>query len=273
MAELLLVANPRRRRRRKLTAKQIAAGFGGKRRRKHRKVSRRRRRHTARVVHRRRRRPSGARPHMGYVVGRKRIRRLKLNPHRRHRYRRRHSNPSLGGITRAFMPTLKAGGWGATGALMNDAGYGLLSGLINSNLPSVGGYLANPYIGFFAKAFNAVLVGALGGKVLRGRGRQLAEGAMTVVAHDFLKSLLVQMAPSLFGPGGTVSLGSYLSGSAPIVGTATIPQAYLPFSGLGSYLSGDSSGQTESGQFTADVTGIDPWGGSDPERVGYDFGS
>jgi hypothetical protein len=275
MAELLLVANPKRRR--KLSRKQIAAGFGGKRRRKHRKARKhvaRRRRHVARAAapRRRRRRPSGARPAMGYVVGKKRIRRLKLNPHRRHRYRRRHSNPSLRGITSAFMPTLKAGGWGAAGALANDAGYGLVSGLLVNNLPSVGQYLSNPYVGFFAKAFNAVIVGALGGKVLRGRGRELAVGAMTVVTHDFLKSLLVQMAPGMFGPGGTLALGSYLSGlggSAPIVGTATVPQAYLPFSGMGSYLSGDSSGTTNSGQFTDDITGIDPWGGNAADRIGY----
>jgi hypothetical protein len=266
MAELLLVSNPkRRRRRRKMSALQRK--YFGKRRRKHHAHRARRRNprrvHRAHRVHRRRRRPSGARPAQGYVVGRKRIRRLKLNPHRR-RYRR-HRNPmSIRGVTGAFMPTLRAGGWGALGALGNDAGYGLVVGLINSNLPTVGSYLTNPYIGFLAKAFNAVLVGSLGGKILRGRGRELAVGAMTVVTHDFLKSLLQGMAPTIFGPGGSVPLGAYLSGSAPIVGTATVPQAYLPFSGMGSYLSGPGgSGQAEpAGVYSDDTMGMDPWGGS-----------
>jgi hypothetical protein len=111
----------------------------------------------------------------------------------------------------------------------------------------------------------AVTVGAVGGKVARGRGRDLAVGAATVITHDFLKTLMVQMAPTLFGPGGTVALGSYLSdsgdgglgsylsGAAPIVGTATIPQAYLPFAG-----SSGSSG-TSDGMYAEDHMGLDPW--------------
>jgi hypothetical protein len=206
----------------------------------------------------------------GYVHGRKRIRRWKLNPH--HRRRRSHRNPyRFGDITSAFMPTLRAGGWGAVGALGNDAGYGLIVGIINSNMPTFGSYLTNPYVGFLAKAFNAVLVGTLGGKLLRGRGRELAVGAMTVVTHDFLKSLLVGMAPTLFGPGGTVPLGAYvsgygayLSGAAPIVGTATVPQAYLPFSGPSG-----TSDQSGGGQWVDDTIGMDPWGGNQPDRIGY----
>lgn len=281
MAELLLVANPkRRRRRRKLSAKQVAAGFGGKRhkRRRRRTSGRRRRRHVARVAaaprRRRRRRGGGGarRPVMGYVQGTKRIRRRKLNPHRRHRHRR-HRNPlGLGGVTSAFMPTLKAGGWGALGALGNDAGYGLVSGLINTNMPTIGTYLTNPYVGFLAKAFSGVVVGTLGGHLLKGRGRDLAVGAVTVAAHDFLKSLLQGMAPTIFGPGGSIALGSYLSGSAPIVGTATVPQAYLPFSGLGAYMSGGSGSvdAAGSGQYVDDTTGFDPWQGDNASgRVGY----
>jgi hypothetical protein len=273
MAELLLVSNPKkRRRRRKMSALQRK--YFGKRKRRSRRAprARRRRAHVAHVVRRRRRRrPSGARPAMGYTAGTRRIRRRKLNPRRRH-YHRRHRNPmSLGGVTGAFMPTLKAGGWGAVGALGNDAGYGLIVGLINSNAPTFGSYLTNPYIGFLAKAFNAVLVGTLGGKLLRGRGRELAVGAMTVVTHDFLKSLLQGMAPTIFGPGGSVPLGSYLSGSAPIVGTATVPQSYLPFSGVGSYLSGSGdSGTTDGSGYTDDTMGMDPWGGSFSDgRGGY----
>lgn len=284
MAELLLVSNPKKRR--KLTAKQRAAGFGGKRAkrksrrtggRKHRKV----RAAGRRTKRARRPWPSGHRAMGGYIHGRKRIRRWKLNPHhrrRRHRHhyrRRRHSNPmTIRGVTGAFMPTLRAGGWGALGALGNDAGYGLIVGLLNSNMPTVGSYLSNPYVGFLAKAFNAVLVGTLGGRFLRGRGQQLAVGAMTVVTHDFLKSMLVQMAPTIFGPGGSVPLGSYVSGygsyvsgfggAAPIVGTATVPQAYLPFSG-GTGMADTAGG----GQWVDDTVGLDPWGGNQPDRIGY----
>jgi hypothetical protein len=157
------------------------------------------------------------------------------------------------------MPTVKAGAWGAAGALGLDVLWGLLVG----NLPSVATYLTNPYVGFAAKAAGAVVVGSVGGHVAKGKGRELAVGAMTVVTHDFLKSLLQTMAPTIFGTGGSLplgaylndgGLGAYLNGAAPIVGTATIPQAYLPFNG-----SSGSSG--DAGVYTDDRMGMDPWGG------------
>jgi hypothetical protein len=262
MAELLLVSNPKRRKRKGHKKGRMPAGlrkyWAAKRGAKHHKRRAKRRHHV-----RARRRHSGTRRRaIGYTVGTRKIRRRKLNPHRRHRARhRRHHNPSLRGITGQVMPTVKAGAWGAAGALGLDAAWGL----ITTNLPSLAAYLTNPYVTFIAKAFAAVGVGALGGKVARGRGRDLAVGAMTVVTHDFLKSTLQSMAPSLFGPGGTLSLGAYLSatgspdymgaylsGAAPIVGTATIPQAYLPFSG--------SSGSTSDGVYSEDHMGMDPWG-------------
>ena len=259
MSELLVVANPkrRRRRRRKLSAKQIAAGFGGKRHKPRRKSSHRRRRHVAEAAprRRRRRRSSGGvrRPAVGYTVGTKRIRRRKLNPMRRHRYRR-HRNPSMsmGGIKGSIMPTVKEGFTGAIGALGLDVLWGFAAG--NA---TIGAYVSNQYVGFAAKLLGAVLVGAVGGKVMRGKGRELAVGAATVAEHDFLKSLLQTMAPSIFGAGGSVPLGAYLSGSAPIVGTTSVPQTYLPF---GAYLSG-SSGQADAngGQFMEDTTGMGPW--------------
>lgn len=257
MAELLLVSNPRRRKRRRMSALQRKY-FGGGRRRRRKHTAHRRRRHRAHaaapVVRRRRRRRHTA-------VVRHRARRS--NPVRRHRYRRR-SNPSFGGFTGRLMPTVKAGAWGAAGALGLDALWGLASG--NATLSP---YLSNQYVGFAAKGLGAVLVGALGGKILRGRGRQLAEGAMTVTLHDFLKSLLQSSLPGVFGPGGSVPLGSYLSGSAPIVGTATVPQSYLPFSGFGSYLSG-ALATDPAGAYTDDTMGMDPWGGSNPDgRIGY----
>ncbi len=260
MSELLVVANPkrRRRRRRKLSAKQIAAGFGGKRRHKAKRTHRRRRRHVVAAAPRRRRRSSGGarRPAVGYTVGTKRIRRRKLNPMRRHRYRR-HRNPSMsmGGIKTSIMPTVKDGFTGAIVALGLDVLWGFAAG--NA---TIGAYVSNQYVGFAAKLLGAVLVGAIGGKVMRGKGRELAVGAATVAEHDFFKSLLQTMAPTIFGAGGSVPLGAYLSGSAPIVGTTSVPQAYLPFSGMGAYLSG-SSGQADAngGQFLEDTTGMGPW--------------
>jgi len=266
MSELLLVSNPRKRRRKKSRKGRMPAGLkkywaarragGGKKR--HRKRRRARVAHVARKrSHRGKRRPA-----LGYTVGTRKIRRRKLNPHRRHSYRRR--NPSLRGLTGQIMPTIKAGAWGASGAL----GLDVLWGLITTNLPSLAAYLTNPYVTFLAKAAGAVGVGTLGGHLARGKGKDMAVGAMTVVTHDFLKSLMVQMAPTIFGPGGSLALGSYLSayenvmpgtfgsylsGSAPIMGTATIPQAYLPFAGG----SGMSDG---SGMFTDDRAGMDPWG-------------
>lgn len=263
MSELLVVANPkrRRRRRRKLSAKQLAAGFGGKRHKRRRKSSHRRRRHVAAAAPRRRRRhrrhSGGARrPAVGYTVGTKRIRRRKLNPMRRHRYRR-HRNPSMsmGGIKSSIMPTVKDGFTGAIGALGLDVLWGFAAG--NA---TIGAYVSNQYVGFAAKLLGAVLVGAVGGKVMRGKGRELAVGAATVAEHDFFKSLLQTMAPTIFGAGGRVPLGAYLSGSAPIVGSTSVPQTYLPFSGMGAYLSGSSGvADANGGQFMEDTTGMGPW--------------
>lgn len=264
MSELLVVANPkrRRRRRRKLSAKQLAAGFGGKRHKRRRKSSHRRRRHVAAAAPRRRRRhrrhSGGARrPAVGYTVGTKRIRRRKLNPIRRHRYRR-HRNPSMsmGGIKSSIMPTVKDGFTGALGALGLDVLWGFAAG--NA---TIGAYVSNQYVGFAAKLLGAVLVGAVGGKVMRGKGRELAVGAATVAEHDFFKSLLQSMAPTIFGAGGSVPLGAYLSGSAPIVGSTSVPQTYLPFSGVGAYLSGNAGQMNaDDGQMHVDTMGMDPWG-------------
>jgi hypothetical protein len=271
MAELLVVANPRRRKRRKGSRKRhrkgrmpaalarywATHGRGKKRRRRaHRKTRR----------HRSRRMPMGARAARGYVVGTRRIRRRKLNPLMRHHHRRRHRrhNPSfrIGSITRAFVPTVKAGGVGAVGALALDGVWGF----VNFNLPQIAGFLTNPYVALIAKYSMAVAVGGLGGNLWRGKGRELAVGGATVVTHDFLKTLLQQMAPTIFGSGGSFplgGLGSYLSGSAPIVGTATFPQTYTPWSSrLGSYLSGPSGAADDSpGVYAADAYGFDPWAG------------
>jgi hypothetical protein len=264
MAELLLVSNPGKRKKHKRKSRKGRMPPALK---KYWAAKRAGKTH-ARKVHRKRRAKhhrTARHPAMGYTVGTRKIRRRKLNPHRRHHRRahRRHRNPSLRGITGQILPTVKAGAWGAAGAL----GLDVLWGIVTNRLPTIASYLTNPYVGFAAKAMGAVTVGSLGGRLARGKGRDMAVGAMTVVTHDFLKSLLVQMAPTLFGPGGSVPLGAYLSatgapdylgaylsGAAPIVGTATIPQAYLPFAG--------STGQsgTSDGVYAEDHMGMDPWG-------------
>lgn len=269
MSELLLVSNPKRRRKKAKHTRKGRMPAGLKKywaaRRAGKAAPKRRRRKAARATARRRRHAGGKRhAAVGYTVGTRKIRRRKLNPHRRHRARyRRRSNPmSIKGITNQIMPTMKAGAWGAGGALGLDA----LWGLITTNLPSLTAYLTNPYVTFFAKALAAVGVGTLGGHLAKGKGRELAVGAMTVVTHDFLKTTLQSLAPTIFGPGGTVSLGayvsgyenmpgafgSYLSGAAPIMGTASIPQAYMPFSG--------SSGMSDGNMYNDDRMGLDPWG-------------
>lgn len=261
MSELLLVSNPKRRRKKRKLHGAAAASHAKKhRRRKHRKsaasaAAPRRRRRRSRKIARQRKRPARARSAAGYVVGSAPVRRRKLNPHRR-RSRHRRRNPSLRSITSQVLPTVKAGAWGAAGAL----GLDVLWGLVVNQLPSVAAYLTNPYVGFAAKAVGAVAVGAVGGHVAKGKGRELAVGAMTVVTHDFLKTMLQQMAPTIFGAGGSLplgaylndgGLGSYLSGAAPIVGTASIPQAYLPFAG--------SSGSGAEGVYNEDRYGLDNW--------------
>jgi hypothetical protein len=169
------------------------------------------------------------------------------------------------GFTGQFMPTVKAGGVGALGALALDGVWGL----VNNQLPSIATYLSNPYVALAAKYAMAIGVGGIGGKVLRGKGRELAIGGATVVTHDFLKTLLQSMAPTIFGAGGSFplgGLGAYMSGSAPIVGTATFPQSYLPYSGLGrmgrmgAYMNG--SGVSDgAGVYVDDSNGFDPWAG------------
>lgn len=276
MAELLVVANPRRRRKHKARRRKMSAlqrkYFGKKTRRRRRRAVaaapvRRRRKRYHRARGRVRRFPGGARAARGYTVGTKRIRRRKLNPHRR-RHFRRHRNPmSIRGITSAFMPTVKAGGVGAVGALALDGAWGF----VTFNLPQVAGYLTNPYVALIAKYGMAIAVGTLGGKLMRGKGRELAVGGATVVTHDFLKTLLQQMAPTIFGTGGSFplgGLGAYLSGSAPIVGTATFPKTYMPFSGMGAYLSGPADG-AGAGVYVDDAAGFDPWAGGSLDAQGF----
>jgi hypothetical protein len=222
MAEVLLV-NPRRRRRRKTRA-----------RRRRSTSSRRRRRSVARAVPRRRRRRSRAR----VVHANPRRRRSRRSITRS--FRRRRRNPSLRGglssVSNSVMPTLKAGFTGALGAL----GLDLLWGYGKTYLPaSIAGSAIAQYA---AKLAGAILVGVAANKLplpfIRGKGRDMAVGAATVVLHDALKAQLQASFP-------TLQLGEYLT-YAPTVGTMRRAGALLD-TGMGEYLSGipnDGSGGT-----------------------------
>ena len=201
MSEILLV-NPRRRKRR-LTAKQRK--YFGKRRKATRKVARRRRTSVAVKVNPRRRRRS-------YSVARR---------------SKRRRNPSLRGITGTIVPTIKAGVIGASGAI----GLDLLIGFLASKLPT---QLQTGYGLTATKIAGAIGIGMLGGMVMRGRGADLAKGAMTVVLHDELKKVLQAQFP-------TLQLGEYFS-AGPVVGYGYNSQGLLDtgFSGVGEYMSAEA---------------------------------
>lgn len=126
--------------------------------------------------------------------------------HRKHRRRsRRHSNPSLRAVGSSFVPVAKGGLIGALGGL----GLDVLWGKLNSMLPaSVQGSAPLQYA---VKILGAVAVGYVGNIAMKGKGRELAAGAATVVLHDAMKATLQSSAPATFGPGGTLGLGLYLS--------------------------------------------------------------
>ena len=218
-------------RRRKLTAKQIAAGFGGKRRRsrKHRAKRRHTVRATVRRVRRHRRRAGGKRtPHMGYTIGSRRIRRLKLNP----RHRRRHRNPiSVRGIT----GQITSAGMGALGGVALDVSLGYLT-------PMLPAALTTGYVKHATRIGAALGLGYLSKKFLGGKGDAVAKGALVVAMYGLLKDVIVQFAPSVPGLGDyeevtldTSGMGAYITGPHNM-------GAYLPDGshapGMGAYLNG-----------------------------------
>lgn len=154
-------------------------------------------------------------------------------------------------------PVLMEGLVGAGGALALDAAWGYIGPQLPATIQS------SPYLQFAVKCLAAIGVGFVGGKVLKGKGRDLAVGGVTVAMHDMLKTVLQTSLPTVFGAGGQLALSgysAYLSGSAPIVGTATFPRTYQAQNpGFGAYLSGDSN--SGSGVYTDDTYGEDPWGG------------
>lgn len=214
MAELLLVNPRKRKKRRKMSALQRK--YFGKRKGSS-GVKRRRRRRTTSVFAARRTNPRRRRSH-GVSHYRSRRRR---NPSLR--------GLNLKGITGSIVPTIKAGLLGAAGALGND----LLFGYTKSYLPAS---VQTGVQRHAVKALYAVLVGVLGNVVMRGKGRDLANGAMTVVLHDALKEQLMTAVPSL-------PLGDYFS-FAPAIGYDYEPA--LPLStGIGQYMTGGNSGMGE----------------------------
>jgi len=202
MSEILLV-NPRRRR--KMSALQRKY-FGKRRRRKTgKKVARRRRSAVTVKVNPRRRRRS-------YAV-------------MRHRAYRRKRNPSLRSFTGGIVPTIKSGVVGATGALGLDLLIGFLIGKLPVQLQTGYGLTATKIAG-------AVGIGMLGNVVMKGKGGDLAKGAMTVVLHNELRKIVQAQFP-------TLTLGEYFSAGG-IVGYGTPEQGLLStgYEQVGEYLSG-----------------------------------
>lgn len=224
MPEIMLVGNPSRRRkarkgrkgRRRMSALQRKYFGGGSRKR-------RRRRSSASAAPRRSRRRRNV--YLG-------------NPRRRRRrravvsFRRRRRNPSLRGAfnVRSAMNTVQSGLVGASGAIGLDLLWGYSARFLPAQI--AGSALAQ----YAAKLVGAILVGVIGNTVMRGRGRDLAVGATTVVLHDALKAQLKASFPAL-------QLGEYLT-YAPVMGRMNRAGPMLS-TGMGEYLSGipnDGSG-------------------------------
>ena len=141
-------------------------------------------------------------------------------------FRRRRRNPSARGaiasMRTALVPSLKAGFVGSLGGL----GVDVLLGQVLSKLPTS---MQSGWGKVGVKLLAALGVGMLGGYVMRGRGRDLTVGAMTVTLHDVLKEQFASVFPS-------VPLGEYLT-FAPVVGygaTTALPGT----TGMGEYMSG-----------------------------------
>lgn len=188
---------------------------------------------------------------------RKRRHHRRANPHRAH-HRRRHRNPmSLSSIKSGFVQTLMSGAHGALGAIGVDLAWGYAAPFIPSSLglnlaPSSPGNLN--YIEVAGKLVLSVLAGAVGGKVMPGKGRDIAVGSTAVVLHDAAKNLLLGAAPSLplSGLGAYVGASQVVGYGATAVGTPQIgtgvprttngvPSAH-DLGSLGQYMSGGVGG-------------------------------
>lgn len=121
------------------------------------------------------------------------------------------SNPIFrggGNFVATTKRTVKEGAVGAVGAIGMDLAWGYGS----AYLPD---FLKAGYAKYLSKGLLSVLVGMLGGRVLKGQANVLAVGGMTVALHDALKEALMGAVPAL-------PLSEYLAyspGSGQIVGT------------------------------------------------------
>lgn len=144
------------------------------------------------------------------------------NPHKRRKHHvKRRRNPSFlsGGLVANFVKMLKVAAVGAGGALANDVAFGYVKGYLPAPLTTGYGRAA-------AKLVSAGLVGFLAGKVLKGKGTEIAAGAATVVLHEQLTALANQFAPAL--PLGAYEDNSLLGyDSAPAVGAYMGAGAYM----------------------------------------------
>jgi hypothetical protein len=139
------------------------------------------------------------------------------------------------------MPVAKAGFIGATGAIGLDFawGYG------KQYLPAA--IAGSPMAQYAAKLLGAILIGVIGNKLpfFRGRGRDLAVGASTVVLHDAMKAQIQASFPGAM-------LGEYLT-YAPTVGHMNRAGRLLS-TGMGEYLSGIPD-QLDDGSYTGEWNG------------------
>ncbi len=143
------------------------------------------------------RRRSARRSKRRYITARR-------NPRRRSHSRKRHyirarSNPvaSLSGVK----PVVLGGLVGAGGAVANDLAFGYgskyLPAMLQTGIPKV-----------LAKVASGVLIGVVGGKVLRGKGAALGVGAVTVALRDGIVEQLKSMPAT-----ASLPLGEYIEAS------------------------------------------------------------
>jgi len=170
--------------------------------------------------------------------------------------RRRKQNPSLRGAGGTIMGGVKSGFVGALGAL----GLDMLYGFAAPKLPSA---LTTGPASYLTKALGAVLVGMVGNKLLRGRGRDLVNGAFTVLIHDAAKTAIQQNFPNV--PMGEYVNASPIVGYGPLNATPAVPYTNQPATGrpLGAYLNMPQSsgmGAYLAGYTTSFVEG-DDWTG------------
>jgi len=222
----------------------------GKRNTKGRFVKKSHKTRAKRTVSRRRRRASGGakRPAMGYVQGGRKIRRRKLNPRARRRYRR---NPSAfrGGVMGVVNNQLLPGLYGAGGAVALNLALSYLP------LPDS---LKTGWTRHGVRLLGALGIGWAAQKFVKGRvGQAMASGAIVVVMYDIVKAALAQFAPEIGSRLGEFEDVS-LSGD-----DYYDPASYISDNGVSGYLDGspgdgdvDEMGAYMEGDLDGDLDGV-----------------